>query len=479
MDDTHLITLLSGFCFDFTHMFAPGGLKDEELDALFPQLQAAEEGLSYIRREGRAYHHLSKDGVPEAVYFTRLPYIAEDYPNTPQLMAQLEAFGKKVSQGFDVVLFSGVGGSYLGGKVLYDCYQSEFWTHHDTPAPKVFFVGNNMDTEDMKNIGATLLAMANAVKEQEGRKLRVMLVPISKSGTTMEPTTGFLFFYDRCQKHADKMELSVTVVTDPAQKDGPLMRLSKAYDWEVFPVPYGIGGRFSVLSTPGLIVAATLGMNLFQLLAGAANMDEVCRGSDWRRNPALFGAAVKYLAARDHGASIEVFMPYAMRLKALGEWYVQLLAESLGKREDRNGQTVFYGRTPLVAIGTTDMHAQTQLHQDGIRDKVVQFLFIDSLKGKIHLHNPFPEIQSLRPYENMDIGRALEIAMEANEEALMSDGRMSALYRLPQLDEFYLGQMFYYLMLSIAYEGELANVDAFDQPGVEVYKKIMRRKLGK
>lgn len=123
-------------------------------------------------------------------------------------------------------------------------------------------------------------------------------------------------------------------------------------------------------------------MNLSQLLAGAANMDEVCRGSDWRRNPALFGAAVKYLAARDHGASIEVFMPYAMRLKALGEWYVQLLAESLGKREDRNGQTVFYGRTPLVAIGTTDMHAQTQLHQDGIRDKVVQFLFIDSLKGK-------------------------------------------------------------------------------------------------
>ena len=114
------------------------------------------------------------------------------------------------------------------------------------------------------------------------------------------------------------MELSVTVVTDPAQKDGPLMRLSKAYDWEVFPVPYGIGGRFSVLSTPGLIVAATLGMNLSQLLAGAANMDEVCRGSDWRRNPALFGAAVKYLAARDHGASIEVFMPYAMRLKRSG-----------------------------------------------------------------------------------------------------------------------------------------------------------------
>ena len=96
---------------------------------------------------------------------------------------------------------------------------------------------------------------------------------------------------------------------------------------------------------------------------------------------------------------------------------------------------------PLVAIGTTDMHAQTPAPpgwNQGI--KVVQFLFIDSLKGKIHLHNPFPEIQSLRPYENMDVGRALEIAMEANEEALMSDGRMSALYRLPQLDDFISGK---------------------------------------
>ena len=99
MDDTHLITLLSGFCFDFTHMFAPGGLKDEELDALFPQLQAAEEGLSYIRREGRAYHHLSKDGVPEAVYFTRLPYIAKTIPTRRSSWRSWKLLARKYPKG--------------------------------------------------------------------------------------------------------------------------------------------------------------------------------------------------------------------------------------------------------------------------------------------------------------------------------------------------------------------------------------------
>ena len=172
-------------------------------------------------------------------------------------------------------------------------------------------------------------------------------------------------------------------------------------------------------------------------------------------------------------------MPYAMRLKALGEWYVQLLAESLGKRKDREGNTVFYGRTPVVAIGTTDMHAQTQLHQDGRRDKAVQFLFIDSWKGRVKIRNPFPEIGEYAKYAGLDMGRALEVAMEANEEALASDRRMNALIRLSELNEYSLGQLFFFLMLSIAYEGELADVDAYDQPGVEIYKRLMGEKLKK
>jgi glucose-6-phosphate isomerase len=186
---------------------------------------------------------------------------------------------------------------------------------------------------------------------------------------------------------------------------------------------------------------------------------------------------LKYAAAQFHGCHIEIMMPYAMRLKALGEWYVQLLAESLGKRLDRKGNPVFYGRTPVVAIGTTDMHAQTQLHQDGRRDKVVQFLFINDMKNKVFIHNSFPEIDGYQRYEGMDVGRALQIALEANEEALAGDHRLSARYNLPYMNEYFLGQLFFFLMLSIAYEGELADVDAYDQPGVEIYKRIMRNKM--
>ncbi|MBR5791298.1 MAG: glucose-6-phosphate isomerase, partial [Phascolarctobacterium sp.] len=176
---------------------------------------------------------------------------------------------------------------------------------------------------------------------------------------------------------------------------------------------------------------------------------------------------------------IEVFMSYGMCFKSLGEWYVQLLAESLGKRHDREGATVHYGRTPIAAVGSTDMHAQTQQHQDGKRNKVIQFLQVDEFEKDVVLGNPFPHLEDFAKYDGVSLNKALQIALLANREALDKDNRFSALYRLPAINEFYIGQIFYFLMLSIAYEGELANVDAYDQPGVEAYKKIIKRELGR
>lgn len=164
-------------------------------------------------------------------------------------------------------------------------------------------------------------------------------------------------------------------------------------------------------------------------------------------------------------------------VKGLGEWYVQLLAESLGKRHDRDGKLVNYGRTPVVAVGSTDMHAQTQQHQDGRRNKIIQFLEIADTGLKLKLSNPFKGNSFFEFYKGLELDKALKIALAANEEALASDGRYSARYVLPRLNEYYLGQLLYFLMLSIAYEGELANVDAYDQPGVEAYKKIMKSKI--
>jgi glucose-6-phosphate isomerase len=477
-EDELKLTLDSGFTFDYHNVVGPETVQKEEVEAFAPQIAAAAAAVQKIRTDGVAKNHLSKDGAPEAVYFPRLPYIKEGYPNSPSVIADLKKFGEDVRSHYDAAIFCGIGGSFLGGKVLYDCFESLYWPK-DAAAkrPQIFFAGNNLDPEAASETEEAIMKMAADVRAKEKRNLKVMLVPISKSGTTLEAMYAFLYFYGTLTEEGKSIDVGVTVVSDRTLKTCPLIQLAAQYNWPVFQVPHGVGGRFSVLSTPGLIVAAALGMDIDKLLTGARDMDKACLGDDVWKNPALLNATLKYLARKNHGCTIEVFMPYAMRLKALGEWYVQLLAESLGKRKDREGNTVFYGRTPVLAIGTTDMHSQTQLHQDGIRDKVVQFLFVKNRLNKMTVHNPFPQMASLNGYEGLDLGTALNAAMEANEEALAGDHRMNALYVLPSLDEYYLGQIFYFLMLSIAYEGELADVDAFDQPGVEVYKRIMKGKV--
>jgi glucose-6-phosphate isomerase len=170
-------------------------------------------------------------------------------------------------------------------------------------------------------------------------------------------------------------------------------------------------------------------------------------------------------------------MPYSMRCKAISEWYTQLMAESLGKRCNHTGHIIYYGRTPVVAVGTTDMHAQTQQHQDGRRNKIVQFLEILELERTIEIKKSFEECQLLDKYYGISMDFALKIALKSNEEALAGDNRPSAKYVLPKLNEYYLGHLLYFLMLSVAYEGEFADVDTYNQPGVEAYKKIMKSKL--
>ena len=145
------------------------------------------------------------------------------------------------------------------------------------------------------------------------------------------------------------------------------------------------------MTDPGLVTMAALGGDIEEFLRGARDMDIYCQQAELAENPALLNALLKFMAY-ERGRDIEVFMPYSLRLKSLSEWYVQLLAESLGKRCNREGATVHYGRTPIVAVGTTDMHAQTQQHQDGRLNKVVQFLDVANPEVEAVLHNPFADV---------------------------------------------------------------------------------------
>lgn len=482
MTMNNILQLSDGFLFDYSTMLGDNRLNLDDLNDFNDLISSAAAAVDVMRNTGFAQKHVSKDGNPEPVFFLKLPFIAKDNPNNPKSLAKLKDLSEYVKQEIDAVIFLGIGGSYLGNKVLFDIFCGETWNcltnDERKKRPYIFFAGNNLDPLQSLNLRLLIRNIAQH-GEKKGEKFKVLIIPISKSGTTLETLTAFSYYYDKCI-NSEVVDTEVAVVTGLDEKtNSPLYRLAKEHGWRYFDVKDGIGGRFSVLHDVGLVTAAAIGIDIEALLDGARAMDMACRSHNLWENPALLNAALKYLAAAKYGCDIEVLMGYGMCLKSVSEWYVQLLAESLGKRHDREGNTVFYGRTPIAAVGSTDMHAQTQQHQDGRRNKVVQFLYVESFSKDIVLGNPFPHIPEFAKYYGLSMQKALKTAMNANREALDSDSRFSALYSLPVLDEFHVGQLLYFLMLSVAYEGELANVDAFDQPGVEAYKRIMKRELGR
>ena len=479
------LTLLSGFSFDYDNLFGEGKVTQADLDSYSDALKKAHEAMKEMRKSGFIKAHLSKDGNPEKVYFSKLPYITEENGklnlNSPSSIKKLHDFTEHLRNNIDVVVSLGIGGSFLGNKVLFDVFCGEFWNtwtkEQRKGLPKVYFSGQNIDTRRTGDIINHIKAQAAVTKSHEGRKFKVCLICISKSGGTLDTMSNFMVMYDALQK-AEDIEVEVVAVTDPnMEKKTLLKQLAVDHNWPTFAVPDGVGGRFTIFCEVGLSTAAVIGMDIEKFLEGARHMDEACQNDDIWQNPAMLNAALKFAAAEKHGRNIEVMMPYGDYLKSVSEWYIQLLAESLGKKFDKEGNVVNYGRTPLVAVGTTDMHSQTQQHQEGALDKVVQFIKVAKWDNDMVIPNVFPEAQKLADISGVTMSEALEVARQSNADALKSDNRYNACFTLPELNEYHLGELLYMLAMSVAYEGELSNVDAFNQPGVEAYKRIMGPKL--
>jgi glucose-6-phosphate isomerase len=475
-----VLKLASGFGFDYANMYGENKITAADVGKMAPALAAAHAAVNQMRLSGEVRGHLSKDGTPEKVLFTQLPYIAQGKLNSPDSIARLKEFGQSLRHRIDSVVHFGIGGSYLGNKVIFDVHCGDFWNGRTAKEragyPKLYFSGNNIDPGRTVDLIGQLLADA---ERKEKPPYKVTLIVVSKSGATLDTMSAFMVVYDALLKQAPRIAVDVVAVTDPAEGDKAtlLKKLAADRNWPTLAVPDGVGGRFSIFSEVGLITAACVGFDIDAFLAGARGMDEACQSGELWHNPALLNATLKFLAAEKYGRDIEVFMPYGDYMKSVAEWYIQLLAESLGKRYDREGRQVFYGRTPVVAVGTTDMHAQTQQHQDGRRNKVVQFVRVAEWGDDPVIPDTFPAVPQLAQFAGLRMSQALDTALEANAVALSGDNRFNATFILPQLSAYHIGELLYLLALSIAYEGELANVDAFDQPGVEAYKKIMGPKL--
>ena len=294
------IELSSGFIFDFFNMFA-----DERLDinSFYNFLQ--NEGthayleIEKIRKTGMSKSYLYKDKESEPVYFLRMPYIKEGNPNTKASINKLKAYSKNLRNNIDAIVFLGIGGSYLGCKLLFDVIAGEYWNEDDGKRngyPRIYFSGNNLDTIQSGELAEELQRLSK-ISACSKSKFNIMLVPISKSGTTLETIIAFMYFYDVLMKSSN-IKTEVTLVTDLniAETSSPLLQLADKYSWERFDIPKGIGGRFSVFANPGLIMLASIGADIELFLFGARELDKYCQKAAREENPALVNASIKYLS---------------------------------------------------------------------------------------------------------------------------------------------------------------------------------------
>jgi glucose-6-phosphate isomerase len=372
-------------------------------------------------------------------------------------LTEIIDYANTVAPKYDNFVVLGIGGSALGPLAVHQglnhYYYNELPPEKRGHRPR-FYVMDNIDPVRFNE----LLQMLDPRK--------TLFNIISKSGNTSETMAQFLIVRDTLRRVCGDSYAEHIVVTTDKEK-GNLLPIALKEGYQRFVIPAGIGGRFSELTPVGLLAAAICGIDVNQLLEGALGMDQWIRDSKGvLSNPAQLRAALAHLSWQK-GKNISVFMPYADGLKTMADWYAQLWAESLGKRFDRKGRVVHVGQTPVKALGVTDQHSQVQLYVEGPDDKVITFVTVEKFKEtqEIPIDLELPEdIQFMG-------GRTLEELLfaeqKATEYALTLAGRQHQKIMLSSLDAYNVGQLLLLLEWETAYMGELLNINAFDQPGVE------------
>ncbi len=367
----------------------------------------------------------------------------------------IERFTAEKRERFDALVVVGIGGSALGNTALHAALNHPYMNllaPERRLHPRVF-VTDNVDPERI----ARLLDVVDPA--------RALFNVVTKSGETAETLATFAVFLERLRAATgDRWREHVVVTTDP--KKGTLRDLAAADGLASFAVPPPVGGRFSVLSAVGLLSAAFAGIDIRRLVAGAASAVEA------GLKPRSAALAYAVLIERFHrrGKPIAVFMPYGDALAGVADWWRQLLAESLGKRRDRDGREVFVGPTPFRAIGATDQHSQLQLFTEGPRDKWLTFVEVERHRVPCPIPPAFPGRKAFAYLAGRDLALLLDAEKRGTEIALAEASRPTCTFRLPAIDEETVGALLYTLALAVTYAGELFGVDAYDQPGVEASK---------
>ncbi len=424
---------------------AAGFYTAAEYDELKGKVAAAREVL--VSKEGKGNDYLGWLDLP-------VDYDKEEF-------TRIQKAAAKIKSDSEILLVIGIGGSYLGARAAIEFLRHSFYNM--IPAdkrntPEVYFVGNS--------ISSTYLAELMDVIGDRDFSVNV----ISKSGTTTEPAIAFRIFKKMLEDKYGKQAASERIYATTDAHKGALKTLADAEGYETFVVPDDVGGRFSVLTAVGLLPIAVSGADIEQLMKGAQDAREIALNTNIEENDALRYAIIRNIFL-SKGKSVEIMANYEPSLHYVSEWWKQLYGESEGKGHK--------GLFPASVDLTTDLHSMGQFIQDGSRIMFETVLCVDEPRQSVTIEAEADDLDGLNYLAGKTMDFVNKNAMKGTMMAHVDGGVPNLLIHIPEQNEYYLGQLFYFFEFACGVSGYTIDVNPFDQPGVEHYKRNMFVLLGK
>ena len=392
-----------------------------------------------------------------------------DLPFQTQTLKSIRRMAEGIRKRAENFVVFGIGGSALGTLALFTALSPQNHNLLESSRRRFprLFVADNADPE-------TIATLLNYVDPRQ-----TVFNIISKSGTTTETMSQFMIVHDRLRRSLGKSSVKdhIVITTDP--EEGFLREFANQEGYQALDIPPGVGGRFSVLSAVGLLPLAVTGVNVVELLKGAAAASDVSTLPTLARNPAYLFAVLTYLLKQLKKRSTLIFMPYADALTGIADWFNQLWAESLGKRYSTKGKVVLAGQTPVKAIGTTDQHSQLQLYMEGPEDKVVVFVGLKSYRVDIRIPAVFKEHEGLSYLSGQTLGELMQAEQSATAQALAQASRPNMTLTLNRITAASMGYLMYLLEVATLAAGYLYQIDPLNQPGVEMSKNYTYGLMGR
>ena len=432
-------------------------MKDLKIDLSYTKLDE-EELLKYSKKVTDIHNELYKkaDDEKEFLGWLKLP---TDYDKKE--FKRIEKAAKKVQRDSDVFLVIGIGGSYLGARAVIEAMNSNFANavpDEKSKYPKVIFAGNNLNPDYINDI----------IEFIGDRDLSINV--ISKSGTTTEPAIAFRIFREFLENKygIDEARSRIYVTTD--KEKGALKTLSDEEGYERFVIPDNVGGRYSVLTAVGLLPIATAGIDIDKLMEGARIAKERFNDSDLKYNDCYKYAVVRNIMYKLY-KNIEILVNYEPKMHYFTEWWKQLFGESEGKEQK--------GIFPAGVDFTTDLHSMGQYIQEGRRNLFETVISIENSASDITINNDEDNLDGLNYLSGKTLDYVNKKAMEGTIKAHVDGDVPNVVIELEKLDELSIGELIYFFEKSCAMSCMLLEVNPFNQPGVEEYKKNMFKLLKK